>query len=183
MIRDIQGKRVKKTLNRFQMDLMEKFYIFNKQIFQIVRIEQKYILEKEEWQYNLKVIKNYSNNENFKKLEPKNSKLFNVSINEKDFKKENFFKTYYQTLRILKNSLKAKEKEIKDEKENPYILKLRKNIKKKNPSFTESSFRRSIETIIIEVDKLHFLKKIDDKKINSVIEEIPEEMKIETYIR
>jgi len=40
MVRDITGKRVKKHLNGFEQFYMEKFYIHNNKIYQIVRVNK-----------------------------------------------------------------------------------------------------------------------------------------------
>jgi hypothetical protein len=40
MLRDLTGKRIKQTLNSFQIRYMEKFYIYNNKIFQIIRIKE-----------------------------------------------------------------------------------------------------------------------------------------------
>ena len=60
---------------------------------------------------------------------------------------------------------------------------LKKRIRHSNPSFTMYSFRRTIETIIIEAEGLFFMDTVDSDKIDEVINAIPTDWKIEDRIR
>jgi len=60
---------------------------------------------------------------------------------------------------------------------------LKKRIRHSNPSFTMYSLRRTVETVIIEVDNLFFMDTVDSDKIDEMIKAIPADWKIEDRIR
>lgn len=66
---------------------------------------------------------------------------------------------------------------------NKILTNLENRIKKSNPSFTISSFRRTIESVIIEERKLSFMEKISDEEVIDVVLAIPMEWEIEKRIR
>lgn len=55
---------------------------------------------------------------------------------------------------------------------------LQKQIQHSNPSFTTYSLRRTVENIIIKVNKLPFMSIISEDKIDEIIREIPKEWEI-----
>jgi len=61
---------------------------------------------------------------------------------------------------------------------------LKEKIEKSNPMFTTyESFKRTIEVCIIESEGLGFMAKIDENKIQEIIDSIPPEWKIEDRFR
>jgi len=92
MVRDLLGRRVKDGSSLYEQSYMERFYLYNDKIFQIVRLKRKFSFSKNKFEFEI----------SFRNVHASKVKIKRVVLNEKNFNERKFFFTYSKALSFLR---------------------------------------------------------------------------------
>jgi len=97
MTRDLLSNRIKKTVCPMSQFYMERFYVYNNKIFQIVRFKRDYSLVKQTYLYVLTIVE-YTGKRKFSSQE----KTRRILLTHEEFENRKFYFTAAKAIHSLK---------------------------------------------------------------------------------